>query len=146
MNEEEAPGAFRKIRAESGVCLDREKTARLPGRSSRRLWPVVCFLIVLGAMLGSSPAQDLRVVQGRVVGSNAQPLQNAVVYLEDTKSADIKTYITEADGEFRFGELSSDADYQVWAKYQDHKSKMKSISSFDSKKLFVFDLKIDAER
>ena len=143
MSEEGAQGAFRKIRTESGIYRERAKTARLPARPCPRMWPVVCFLVVLGAMLGSSPAQELRVIQGRVVGSNEQPLQNAIVYLEDQKSTEIKTYITEADGQFRFGELSSDVDYQVWAKYQDHKSKTKSISSFDSKKLFVFDLKVD---
>jgi hypothetical protein len=144
MSEEEgARGAFGNARAESGIYRDRANAGRLPERSSPRMWLIVCFLAVLGVMLGSSTAQNLRVIQGRVVDSNEQSVQNAIVYLEDQKSMEIKTYITEADGKFRFGQISSDVDYHVWAKYQDHKSKTKSISSFDSKKLFDFELKID---
>lgn len=147
MSEEEgARGAFGKACAESGIYRDRANAGRLWERSSPRMWLIVCFLAVLGVMLGSSPAQNLRVIQGRVVGSNEQSVQNAVVYLEDQKSMEIKTYITEADGKFRFGQISSDVDYHVWAKYQDHKSKTKSISSFDSKKLFDFELKVDTEK
>jgi hypothetical protein len=144
--EEGARGAFERACAESGSYRDRATAGRIPERSSPRMWLIVCFLAALGAMLGASPAQNLRVIQGRVVGSNDQSVQNAVVYLEDQKSLEVKTYITGADGKFRFGQIGSDVDYQVWAKYQDHKSKTKSISSFDSKKLFDFELKVDTEK
>jgi hypothetical protein len=97
-------------------------------------------------MFAPASGQSLRVIEGRAVGSNDQPLQNAIVYLQDQKTMEVKTYITEADGKFRFGQLSSDVDYQVWAKYQNRKSKTKSISSFDSKKLFDFELKVDTEK
>jgi hypothetical protein len=62
------------------------------------------------------------------------------------KSLEVRTYITEADGHYRFGQLSSEVDYQLWAEYKGHKSKTKSISSFDSKKQFNFDLKIDTSK
>ena len=65
------------------------------------------------------------------------------MYLQDQKTLEVKTYITDADGKFRFGQLSSDVDYQLWAKYQNRKSKTKSISSFDSKTQFDFDLKVE---
>ena len=88
-------------------------------------------------------AQTVRVVQGVVRDSSDQPQANAVVYLQDQKSQEVRTYITEADGHYRFGQLSSDVDYQLWAEYKGHKSKTRSISSFDSKKQFIFDLKIE---
>jgi hypothetical protein len=91
-------------------------------------------------------AQAARVVQGMVQNSNDQPQQNAVVYLQDQKSLEVRTFITEADGHYRFGQLSSEVDYQLWAEYKGHKSKTKSISSFDSKKEFQFDLKIDTAK
>jgi hypothetical protein len=90
--------------------------------------------------------QSVRVVQGIVRDSSDQPQANAVVYLQDQKSLEVRTYITEADGHYRFGQLSSDVDYQLWAEYKGHKSKTRSISSFDSKKQFTFDLKIDTSK
>ncbi len=40
----------------------------------------------------------------------------------------------------------SDVDYQLWAEFKGHKSKTWSISSFDSKKAFNFDLKVDSSK
>ncbi len=90
-------------------------------------------------------AQSLRLVQGLVLNAENQPQQNAVVYLQDQKNLQVRTYITEPDGKYRFGQMSSDVDYQLWAEYKGHKSKTRSISSFDSKKELNFDLKIDSK-
>jgi hypothetical protein len=92
-----------------------------------------------------SLAQSVRVVQGTVVNSDGQAIANAVVYLQDQKTLEVRTFITEADGHYRFGQLASDVDYQLWAEYKGHKSKTKAISSFDSKKQFNFDLKIETK-
>jgi Carboxypeptidase regulatory-like domain len=111
-----------------------------------RLWWI--FLLLAGAatqplVFAQSLAQSVRVVQGMVQNSDGQPQANAVVYLQDQKTLQVRTYITKSDGHYRFGQLSSDVDYQLWAQYQGHKSKTKVISSFDSKKQFNFDLKIE---
>jgi Carboxypeptidase regulatory-like domain len=110
------------------------------------------FLLVLVAFMGVLPyglaqniGQAVRVVQGSIQTGEGQPQQNAVVYLQDQKSHEVRTFITEADGHYRFGQLSSDVDYQIWAEFKGHKSKTRSISSFDSKKQFIFDLKIDSK-
>jgi hypothetical protein len=110
------------------------------------LLPCLLLLFLAGA---ASPAQNIgqsvRVVQGVVRTEADQPLANAVVYLQNQKSLEVRTYITEADGHYRFGQLGSDVDYQLWAEFKGHKSKTRSISSFDSKKQFLFDLKIDTK-
>jgi hypothetical protein len=96
--------------------------------------------------MAQSLGQAVRVVQGTVQNENDQPQANAVVYLQDQKSLEVRTYITEANGHYRFGQLSTEVDYQLWAEYKGHKSKTRSISSFDSKKEFNFDLKIDTSK
>jgi hypothetical protein len=111
---------------------------------------VFILLLLMCAAAGplsfsQSLAQSMRVVQGLVLNADGQPQLNAVVYLQDQKSMQVRTYITEADGRYRFGQLSSDVDYQLWAEYKGHKSKTRSISSFDSKKELNFDLKIDSK-
>jgi hypothetical protein len=114
-------------------------------------WPWLLLLLLACAASGpqgfaQNIGQSVRVVQGTVRDSNDQPQANAVVYLQDQKSLEVRTYITEADGHYRFGQLSSEVDYQLWAEYKGHKSKTRSISSFDSKKEFTFDLKIDTSK
>jgi hypothetical protein len=96
--------------------------------------------------LAQNIGQSVRVVQGIAQNAESLPQANAVVYLQDQKSLEVRTYITEADGRYRFGQLSSDVDYQLWAQFKGHKSRTKSISSFDSKKQFNFDLKIEASK
>ncbi len=117
---------------------------------SRPDWFFLLLIVMCSAILSRSVAQSLgqavRVVQGIVQNGSDQPQANAVVYLQDQKSLEVRTYITEADGHYRFGQLSTEVDYQLWAEYKGHKSKTRSISSFDSKKQFNFDLKIDTSK
>lgn len=114
----------------------------------RNLHVLLCLMLLLGGF--AAPAQNLglavRVVQGVVRNETDQAQANAVVYLQDQKSLQVRTYITEEDGRYRFGQLSSDVDYQLWAEFKGHKSKTRAISSFDSKKQFIFDLKIDTSK
>ena len=116
--------------------------------SGVRLRVVGFFLILLAAMPAVSFAQAIavRVVQGAVQDTDSKPIPNAVVYLQDQKTQSVRTFITGPDGSYRFGQLSSDVDYQLWAEIKGHKSKTRSISSFDSKKQFQFDLKIDLSK
>ncbi len=124
---------------------------RVVFRSGTRWMPWLLLLLFTCAAscpqgFAQSLGQAVRVVQGTVQNSSDQPQANAVVYLQDQKSQEVRTFITEADGHYRFGQLSSDVDYQLWAEFKGHKSKTRSISSFDSKKQFNFDLKIDTAK
>jgi hypothetical protein len=108
------------------------------------------FFLVLAIWMG--PAVTLfaqnqaRVVQGSVFTTESQPQANAVVYLQDQKTLEVRTFITQTDGKYRFGQLSPDVDYQLWAEFQNKKSKNRAISSFDSKKQLYFDLKLDQNK
>jgi hypothetical protein len=91
-------------------------------------------------------AQDqgfgVKQLQGKVLGASDAPLSGAIVYLEDSRNNDIKSYITETDGSYHFADLSADTDYTVWAAYKGKKSAVKTISSFDSRKNIFLDLHI----
>lgn len=86
-----------------------------------------------------TPAE--RIVQGTVVKDGA-PADNAVVYLQDTKTMVIRSYVANNGGHFHFNQLSPDTDYAVWAEENKHRSKTKTVSMFSSHLKFTYTLKI----
>jgi Carboxypeptidase regulatory-like domain len=103
------------------------------------------FLVLLTALVaGAAVAQSnkTKTLQGKVLGSGDAPISGAIVYLQDGKTNDIRSFISTSSGIYRFGQLSSDIDYQVWAQYKNEKSPTKSISSYDSRTNVIIDLHI----
>lgn len=100
--------------------------------------------LLTAATVPAALAQDSqRVIQGRVVDAGDQGLQGAVVYLKDLKTLGVKSFISTQDGSYRFGQLGSNSDYELWAELKGRKSSTKTISSFDQKKVFTITLRID---
>jgi hypothetical protein len=85
---------------------------------------------------------DVRSVHGIVTDSGDAPVKGAVVYLEDTKSLQIRSFISGGDGEYHFAGLSSNIDYKLHAQHNDRSSSTKTLSSFDSNKDAVVNLKL----
>jgi hypothetical protein len=105
---------------------------------------VLLLVLPFAPWTATSAAQATqKVVQGRVVGAGDKPQSGAIVYLKNDKTNDIKSFISTSDGSYRFGQLSPDIDYEVWAEYQGKKSPIKTVSSFDSKKILSYELKVD---
>jgi len=88
---------------------------------------------------------ESRTLTGRVVNAQNEPLQKAIVYLKNTKSLAIKTYISEADGSYRFPGLAPNVDYEVYAEHSGARSDSKTLSGFDSRKQVNITLKVKAK-
>jgi hypothetical protein len=116
------------------------KVARLRSLQAATLALFVICLLVPAA--GFAQSNSVRSVEGKVFGVQDKPLNSAIVYLQDSKTNSVKSFISTQDGSYRFGQLSMDIDYQLWAEYKGQKSDKKSISSFNSKKQLVIDLHI----
>jgi hypothetical protein len=98
-------------------------------------------------LFGREPKKEdkTRLLTGKVLDSGDSPLPNAVVYLTDTHTRSVKTYIVGPDGTFRFPALQPTIDYEVYAQYNDHKSGTKTVSQFDDRKQVDINLKINAK-
>lgn len=86
-----------------------------------------------------------RNVTGQVMTKSENPLPDAVVYLKNTKTLTIKSFITEKDGGYRFHGLSPNIDYEIYADYQGQKSATKTISSFDNRNNITLNIRIDTK-
>jgi hypothetical protein len=87
-----------------------------------------------------------RTIEGKVHDKNDAPLKGAVVYLKDSRTLAVKSFISDDDGVFHFGQLSQNTDYELYAEFQGKRSKSKNISSFDNKNDFNFTLKIETDK
>src|SRR5271168_4995047 len=85
-----------------------------------------------------------RLLTGKVLDNADSPLPNAVVYLTNTHTRSVKTYIVGPDGSYRFPALQPNIDYEVYAQFNNRKSHTKTVSQFDNRQAVYIDLKIDS--
>lgn len=83
-----------------------------------------------------------RPLTGVVTDADGKPVAGAVVQLKNTKSLQVRSFITKEKGEYFFVGLSKDADYEVKAQFSGHASSLKILSSFDTKEKPVINLQL----
>lgn len=86
--------------------------------------------------------ENTRAVAGTVRNENDETVEGAVVQLKDTKTLKVRSYITKADGVYKFFGLSVNADYELRADFRELASERRTLSVFDSRKQAVVNLKL----
>ena len=109
---------------------------------------VICAVSFLGLAVSGFAADQKnkpvgRLLYGKVLDPQDNPVPDAVVYLTNTRSRAVKTYIVGPDGTYRFPALSNAVDYEVYAQYKGKKSDTKSVSQFDDRSQVYINLKVD---
>lgn len=112
------------------------------------------FLIaVFSLLIQAAAAQDakreaqLRTVRGVVADKASEnPVPAAVVFLKNTRSNAVRSYISDEEGNYRFSGLDPNVDYEIHAEKDGAKSATRTISSFDSKKEIVVNLKLEKKK
>jgi Carboxypeptidase regulatory-like domain len=109
----------------------------------KRCIAVSAFLaICLVAFAADRDVSQTRVLTGQVTNRSDTPLPQAIVYLKNTKTLTVRTFITDDKGNYRFPELSPDVDYQIYAEFSGARSETRTLSSFDSRPHAVINLKV----
>ena len=113
--------------------------------------PITVAVCLIAAVLSCGlPGQDkrsnedasTRSLEGVVTDASGKPVEKAVVQLKDTKSLQIRSFITGADGSYHFAGLSPNVEYELKAEYQGASSDRKTLSIFNSKKAPKINLKL----
>ena len=73
-------------------------------------------------------------------------MASSVVFLKNMRSNAVRSYISDDAGNYRFSGLDPNVDYEIHAEKDGAKSQTRTISSFDSKKEIVLNLKIDKKK
>src|SRR4030081_1313157 len=109
--------------------------------------------LVLSVGVWSAVAKDakheaqLRTVRGVVVDKSSEALvPSAVVFLKNTRTNAVRSYIADEEGNYRFSGLDPNVDYEIHAEKDGAKSATRTISSFDNKKEIVIPLKIERKK
>jgi Carboxypeptidase regulatory-like domain len=92
-----------------------------------------------------SKKDKTRLLTGKVLDNGDNPLPDAVVYLTNTHTRTVKTYIVGPDGTYRFPALEPSIDYEVYAQYNNRRSGTKTVSQFDNRAEVYIDLKVKAK-
>lgn len=112
---------------------------------------LIAFVLAAGFAL-SAAAQDkkndaqLRTIRGTVLDRDETPRPSGVVYLLNTKTQAVKTYIADEAGNYRFSGLDPNVDYEVHAEHEDMMSATRTVSSFDSRRDVELVLKLTRKK
>jgi hypothetical protein len=119
--------------------------ARIQRRDIIVLALVVLVCVPTGLAQKSKKGEDQtnRTVQGIVTSPEDAPVGGAVVQLKNTKTLQIRSFITKEDGSYYFNGLSPDVDFELRAENQGSSSSTKTVSSFDSRKTVTINLKLN---
>lgn len=84
-----------------------------------------------------------RVVQGTVSDPDEKFVNGAVVQLKDGRTLQVRSFITQQNGEYHFSGLKIDNDYQLKADFSGMTSGWKTLSVFDTRREPVVNLKLE---
>ncbi len=118
----------------------------------RKFWLIfMAVLLLAGAPSGFAQSkkkaeEQNRSVKGAVKAADDQAVIGAVVQLKNTKTLQVRSFITKEDGTYYFLGLSRDIDYELRADFEGASSGSKTLSSFDSRKEAIINLKLNPKK
>ena len=90
--------------------------------------------------------QASRSVRGVVHAPDGSPQAGAVVQLENKRTMQVRSFLSQADGTYYFRDLNADVDYELRAELpaRGEASDKHTLSTFDSRKDVTIDLQLKA--
>ena len=108
------------------------------------------MMTLLSASVSTVAAQNkkdgdatVRTLQGTVLDTDGNPVEQAVVQLKDLRTLQVLSFITKQDGAYHFANIKVSVEYDVKAAHGGLSTDWKRISIFDSRKVIVLNLKLE---
>ena len=117
--------------------------------TSRHRLAIAAVALALAALTATAQAKhdsQLKTVRGVVVDKGDAAAAAAVVFLKNTRTNQVRSYIADNEGNYRFSGLDPNADYELHAEKDGAKSQTKSVSSFESRMDIVLNLKLEHKK
>jgi carboxypeptidase family protein len=116
------------------------------GRRMCGLAVILAVFAAVGAAQDKKHEAQLRTVRGVVTDKSDNPVSGSVVFLKNLRTNSVRSSYTDDTGSYRFSGLDPNADYELHAEKEGAKSQTRTVSSFDSRKDIVLNLKIDKKK
>jgi Carboxypeptidase regulatory-like domain len=84
------------------------------------------------SVTGQPGGPRMRSIEGTVLSSTGVPVPGAIVLLKNGKTLQVRSFIAQQDGSYRFYGLSTDVNWELRAESNGMTSKTKTVSVFDS--------------
>jgi hypothetical protein len=94
----------------------------------------------------SKHESQLKTVRGVVLDKSENPVTAGVVFLKNVRTNQVRSNITNDQGNYRFSGIDPNAEYELYAEKDSLKSQTRNISSFDSRMDIVLNLKLDKKK
>lgn len=113
---------------------------------------LACLIAILFCLAVATGAQDskketrLRTVRGMISDKSDEPLPGSVVFLKNLRTNDVRSNFADDKGEYRFSGLDPNVDYEIHAEFEGAKSPTRSVTSLDSRKEIIINLRIDRKK
>jgi Carboxypeptidase regulatory-like domain len=100
----------------------------------------VMSLLLCAASLSGQPT--LRNLTGTVQDRHHEPLNGAVVEIENENTKGVISYITDRSGRYIFKRIPGEVDYRVWFTYRGQRSGIRELSQFDDHSTAIINLTV----
>jgi hypothetical protein len=107
---------------------------------------LLVFLVAATFAQNAKHDAQLKTVRGLVTDKSDNPIPSGVVFLKNIRTNQVRSYIADNQGNYRFSGLDPNADYELHAEKDGAKSQTRSVSSFDSRLDIVLNLKLERKK
>src|ERR1700686_1047198 len=116
------------------------------GGSMAGIFSLLFLFALVGTAQDSKKEAQLRTVHGIVSDKSENPLPNSVVFLKNLRTNGVRSNFADSEGNYRFSGLDPNAAYEVHPEFEGEKHPVRNVSSLDSRKEMVINLKIDRKK